>query len=96
MKIRVNYFGLFRKEFRKRTEDVQLPNKSRLIDLLLCLAERYGEKFETYIFTPSDTDVKEDVLLNVNGVASRQLHGLETELNEGDEVAFMPLFSGGG
>jgi len=83
-------------EFRKRSEDVQLSKKARLHDLLLCLAERYGEKFKIYVFDPSNTDVKEDVLLNVNGVPSRQLQGLGTKLNNGDEVAFMPLFSGGG
>lgn len=96
MRVRANYFCLLKMEFRKRSEDAQLSKKAGLRDLLLYLAERYGEKFEVYIFAPSKTDLKEDVPLNVNGVSSRQLQGLETELNNGDEVAFMPLFSGGG
>ncbi len=96
MRVRVNYFGLYRMEFSKRSEDVQLSKKARLYDLLQYLAEKYGDKFRVHVFDSSNGDVKEDVLLSVNSMPSRQLNGLETELNNGDEVAFMPLFSGGG
>ena len=96
MRIRINYFGHFRIKFHKRSEDVQMSKNATLYDLLSFLMERYGELFKIYVFGPSDTDIKDDVLLNINGVPSSQLKGLKTKLSNGDEADLMPLFSGGG
>jgi len=73
-----------------------MSKNANLYDLLLFLIERYGEIFKIYVFDPSDTSIKNDVLLNINDTPSSQLKGLKTKLNNADEIAFMPLFSGGG
>jgi len=96
MRIQINYFGHFRMKFHKRSENIQMSKNANLYDLLLFLIERYGEIFKIYVFDPSDTSIKNDVLLNINDTPSSQLKGLKTKLNNADEIAFMPLFSGGG
>lgn len=96
MWIRINYYGHFRTKFHKRSEKIQLSKNANLYDLLLLLIERYGETFKIYIFNPSDTGIKDDVLLSINDVPYSQLKALNTKLNNADEIAFMPLFSGGG
>ena len=96
MRIHVSYFGHYGLEFNKRSETIQLSEKAKLVDLLRWLAEKYGEKFEVYVFDPSKPAVNQNILLTVNDMSFRRLQGLDTPLNNGDRIAFMPLFSGGG
>jgi len=96
MRIHVSYFGHYGLEFNKRSETIQLSETAKLFDLLLRLVERYGERFRVYVFDPSKPTVNQNVLLTVNDASFRRLQGLDTPLNNGDRVAFMPLFSGGG
>ena len=96
MMIRISYFGHFRIKFHKRSENIQISKNANLHDLLSFLIERYGETFKSSVFNPSDTRIKDDVLLNINNIPSSQLNGLKTKLNNEDEIAFMPLFTGGG
>lgn len=96
MRVQIKYFGFLKMDFHKKSENVQLPEKTKLFDLLLLLAERYGKKFKEYVFDPSGSAIKEWVVVLVNGKPSRQLQGLVTELNSGDLVAVMPIVSGGG
>ena len=82
--------------FGKRFEDLEMQNNSIILDLITLLTERYGEEFRENVFRPSEDDLRDDIILNINGKPSRQLQGLYTELNNNDEVGFMPIFSGGG
>jgi len=104
MRIRVNYSGFLSATFHRSSEDLHLSNKAKLRDLLLRLGERYRDKLEVHNVDQAEAMVKSEgveegslvVLLNVNGISSRQLQGLETELKDGDVVDVMPMFSGGG
>jgi molybdopterin converting factor small subunit len=73
-----------------------MSKNATLYDLLSFLIERYDELFKNYVFDPENTGIKDDVLLNINGVPSNLLKGLKTKLSNGDKVNLMPLFSGGG
>ena len=96
MRVHISYFGHYGLEFKKRSETIQLSQEAPLVDLLRKLAERYGETFKIYVFDPSKPAVNQNVLLTVNDTSFRRLQGLDTLLNNGDRIAFMPLFSGGG
>ncbi len=96
MRVHISYFGHYRLEFKKRSETIQLSEKATLVDLLKKLAEKYGETFKIYVFDASNPAVNQNVLLTINDASFRRLQGLDTPLNHGDRVAFMPLFSGGG
>ncbi len=96
MKVRVSYFGFLRVKFNSTSEDIRMSKGSRLCDLLQHLAKRYGEHFKSYVFDPVGTEVRSDVLVNINDVPVQQIQGLDTRLNEGDQVDVLPLFTGGG
>ena len=96
MRVEIKYFGFLKTDFHKNSENVQLPEKTKLVDLLLLLAERYGQKFKEYVFDSSGSAIKKWVVVLVNGKPSGQLQGLVTELNSGDLVEVMPIVSGGG
>ena len=96
MMIQVNYFGFLKSKLSKSSEAVRLSDGAKLRDLLLSLADRYGDRVETYVFDRVSPDVKGDIVVNVNDVPHRRIQGLETQLNEGDRVDLMPMFAGGG
>ena len=96
MMIQVTYFGFLKSKLSKSSEAIRLLDGAKLRDLLLSLADRYGDQVETYVFDRVSQDVKGDIVVNVNDVPHRRIQGLETQLNEGDRVDLMPMFAGGG
>ncbi len=96
MRVRVCFFGFLRQKFPEGSEDVDISEGTKLRDLFVCLLEGYGERFQAYIFDPVKTEVKRDILVNVNDRPIHQMRGLGTELNNGDQVDILPLFAGGG
>ena len=71
---------------------VELPESPTLASLVDALESRHpGLKAELW----SDDDFKHYVNVYVNGDEARSLKGKETELREGDEVAFVPMLAGG-
>jgi len=47
------------------------------------------------VYEPGLKDVKMGFVVTVNGILMGQLHGVETQLNDGDNVILMSLMSGG-
>ncbi len=68
----------------------------KLHDLFVCLVDRYGEVFRAYVFDPVGTEVKRDILVNINDKPIRRMQGLGTRLSDGDQIDILPLFAGGG
>jgi len=96
MRIRVSYFGFLRLKLNMGSEDLQVSKGAKIRDLFLHLADRYGEQFKMYVFDPHGAGLKRDILVNINDAPIRQKGGLETELNNGDRIDILPLFTGGG
>lgn len=71
-----------------------LENNSDIRILLKQLVLKYGKNFEELIFKNS-TDLSKYVLITVNGNDIRALDGLNTKLNQNDEIFFVPAIAGG-
>jgi molybdopterin converting factor small subunit len=109
MRVQLTYLGPLKTALHKDSEEIPLPDKARLRDLLRILAERSGERFKLYIFDLSEAWAKVEgapesliegdqwrVMMAVNDVPHHQLQGLDTELAERDHVTLSLFFSGGG
>ena len=109
MRVQLNYSGPLKAALHKETEEIPLPDKARLRDLLRVLAERSGERLKLYVFNLTEAWAKVEgvpesllegdqwrVMMDVNNVPHHQLHGLDTELSDGDHVTVSLFFSGGG
>lgn len=93
MRIRVKYFAYIRALVRDtKEEEVELGDGSKLIDLLMRLTEKYGDKFREMLFPSSNDKLSEEVIILLNG---RSTDDLETPLKDGDTVSIMPFLSGG-
>ena len=96
MKVQVQYLGLIRLHLGRKSDDVLLKERASVLDLLKALSDKYGDWFRKEILDDKKQNIIEEVVVSVNGRAIGQLGGLSTILKDGDEVALLPLFAGGG
>jgi MoaD family protein len=96
MQIRVHYLGQISAVVKKREENVEAASRTTVYTLLKHLADRYGDAFEGEVFEEGEKEVREGVIVTVNGRAIGQLQGTDTRLKGGDVITLLPLFAGGG
>jgi len=73
---------------------VQAFQNIYLRDLLLKLADGYGEPFHRELFNADG--LRDDVMVTVNGVIINHANVAELALNNNDVIALLPVFPGGG
>ena len=79
-------------------QSITIPKDAALTlsDLLTTLANQLGQEFTASIYDPELEVLDELVAVIVNGRSYRNLpDGLETSLQDGDEVAVFPPMAGG-
>lgn len=95
MKVKVHYLGLIRKLINQSEDEFELDEGASLSVVLDRISGLYGRPFEKEFYEPGLKDVKMGFVVTVNGVLMGQLHGLDTRLNDGDNIVLMSLMSGG-
>ena len=95
MKVKVHYLGFIRKLIDQNEDEFDLEEDASLSELLNKIAGIYGKPFRKEVYEPGLKDMKMGFVVTVNGILMGQLNGLETELNDGDNVILMSLMSGG-
>ena len=75
--------------------EFSVPEGSTLKSLLSMMIRDYGKELSLLLYGADGTDVLPHIRLMVNGRDVEFLKGLETDLNEGDEVLILPPISGG-
>ena len=87
--VRVKFPTVFVQITKERRVEIEAKNVRELLDKLF---ERYDGLKERLI---KDGELTPFINIFVNGEDIRYLKGLETELKEDDEIAFIPAISGG-
>ena len=95
MKVKVHYLGFIRKLINQSEDEFELEEGTSLADLLNQISNMYGKAFQKEVYEPGLKDVKMGFVITVNGVLMGQLHGVDTQLNNGDNIILMSLMSGG-
>jgi molybdopterin converting factor small subunit len=95
MKVKVQYLGFIKNLIKKREDEFELQEGASLSQLLNKIAGIYGKPFQKEVYEPGLKDVKMGFVVTVNGVLIGQLKGVDTKLNNGDNVILMSLMSGG-
>jgi len=96
LKVKVEYLGHIRNIIGSgRQEEVEIEEEASIADLLMVLSEKYGQPFKKAVYEKRGTDVKSNYIITVNGYLLNQLSGIETKLQNGDEITLLPIVSGG-
>jgi len=96
LKIKVQYLGPVRVMLNKREEEVEISLKTTVYELLRKLSNAYGKAFEEEVFEDDRKNIRDGLVVTVNGKAIGQIDGVQTELKAGDVITMLPLFAGGG
>jgi len=73
---------------------LSIEENSSVKDIIEKLILKYGKEFERTILDSPDL-LSKYIILGLNGNDIRSYDGLETIIQEGDEVAFLPAIAGG-
>jgi len=95
MKVKVLYLGFIKNLIKRSEEEFELEEGASLSELLNQIAGIYGKAFKKEVYEPGLRDVKMGFVVTVNGVLMGQLQGLDTRLDNGDNIILMSLMSGG-
>jgi len=95
MKVKVQYLGFIKNLIKRGEDEFELETGASLSDLLNKIAGTYGKPFKKEFYEPGLKDVKMGFVVTVNGILMGQLNGVDTQLNNGDNVILMSLMSGG-
>jgi len=95
MKVKVLYLGFIKNLIKRSEDEFELEEGASLSELLNHIAGIYGGSFQREVFEPGLKDVKMGFVVTVNGVLTGQLQGVDTRLNNGDNIILMSLMSGG-
>jgi len=95
MKVKVHYLGFIGKLINQNKDEFELEEGSSLSAVLDEIAGLYGKPFKKEFYEPGLKDVKMGFVVTVNGILMDQLCGMDTQLNDGDNIVLMSLMSGG-
>ena len=93
-KVDVNLLGVFKKAYGKGELSLRLKGKRKLAAVVQEIAEASGELGRVLI-DPELGDPRPNAVILVNGKEISVLDGLETEINDGDEIVLIPVIHGG-
>jgi molybdopterin converting factor small subunit len=95
MKVKVQYLGFIKNLIKHGEDEFVLEEDASLADLLNQIAGVYGKAFQKEVYEPELKDIKMGFVVTINGVLMGQLDGMDTRLNNNDNVILMSLMSGG-
>jgi MoaD family protein len=94
-RIQVRGYLTFRELLGQQSVELNVPQPS-VRDCLRLLADKIGEGFRDQVLASPEGELQPHVALLLNGQPYRQLpDGLDTVLQDGDELAFFPPIAGG-
>ena len=95
-KIQIQCFGSIRAAAERFEAEVEFTENGTIMQLLLRLADVYGEGFRDEIFAQNTEKLRDDLTVSLNGAIIQHAAAEETILRPGDALALFPLFPGGG
>ncbi len=79
----------------KREVEISIPKESTLEALLVTMVDTWGDELASHLFEPNTTTPLPHIRLMVNGQDIAFLNGMETLLQDGDEILILPPVGGG-
>ena len=95
IRVKIHTTPVLKRIIGQREIEVSLPQGSTLEALLSWMVDTWGEKIAFYLFHPGSASPLPHVRLMINGQDIGFLDGMETVLQDGDEILIIALVGGG-
>ena len=93
--VKVKFLGIFRQVSGRNQVLVKLEKPPTVGKTIEKLTEAFSSEFKRTLIDPELEDPRPNALILVNGKEISVLQGLETEVEDGDEIALAPVSHGG-
>ena len=95
IKVKLRTILNFKKIIGKGEVDFPVEDGTNLEAALDKIVETYGEELKSNLFDPDNGNLLQHIRLMVNGRDIAFLNGLQTILQDGDEILILPPVAGG-
>lgn len=93
--IKVRSFGVLRKHFGKSSLSLRMESRTTVGEVLHKLSTIFPRDFQRNVTYFDLEDLRPNALVLVNGKEINTLNGLETVLDNNDEIVLIPVSHGG-
>jgi len=93
--VKVRLLGVFRGLFEKGWVPMESEEPTTVRKVIQKLTEAFSSEFKRVLIDLDLEDPRPNALILVNGKEISVLQGLETEVNDGDEIVLVPVSHGG-
>jgi len=93
--VEVKFLGVFRQFSGRNRVLLKLEKPATVRKAIEKLTEDLSPAFKRALVDPELEDPRPNALILVNGKEISVLHGLETEVEDGDEIVLVPVSHGG-
>jgi molybdopterin synthase sulfur carrier subunit len=93
--VEVKFLGVFRQFSGRNRVPVKLEKPATIGKAIEKLVEAFSSEFKRTLVDPELEDPRPNALILVNGKEIGVLQGLETEVEDGDEIVLIPVSHGG-
>jgi sulfur-carrier protein len=97
LEVKVRFFTILKEIVGKREETLAFPDKVPVTvnTILTALSEKYGASFTEYVYDAKAGKPRNFLQFLINGTSTVTLNGMETQLQNCDELAILPPVGGG-
>jgi molybdopterin synthase sulfur carrier subunit len=95
MKIKIHSILSLKEVLGGKDVEMTIPEGATVSGLLAGMVEIWGDSLSPHLFKPGSDELLPYVRLMINGQTIQFLKGMDTVLQDGDEVLLIPLAAGG-
>ena len=95
IKIEIRLLGIFQRLSGKKHFNLNLDEPATVRDVISKLVEMFSIEFKTALVDSQLDDPSPNALIILGGKEIGSLQGLETEVNTGEDIVFVPMIHGG-
>ncbi len=92
--IKTSFFSLLADIVGKEEIPLSFDSPLTIREILVLLSSMIGRNFEENIFSSMGT-LNKYIILGINGKDIRRFDGLDSIIQDGDEISFLPAIAGG-
>ena len=93
--VNVKFLGIFQRLSGKKQLELKLQEPSTIQDVMAKLLQVLSDDFKDVLVDAQLNDPRPNALILVDGKEISALQGLETEVNDSQEIILLPMVHGG-